>query len=543
MTRNTVSPPSHNISSKHICSNSGILMHRPLWALPLIPAVIATFSLFTNCVLPPQKPPTIKQGTAVKSAPQITPPTLGQVSNLPPPTQLQKSTRPNGLRVRTNKDLRLPLTGIGLIFDDGSIGDPLDKVGLTSLTFDLLRQGTTTRSAENISEAADMAGVSLSGNAGYETSSLSCSGKRDAIQTCISLMRDILSAASFPQSEIDLLKKQYMGSISQRKDAPATIAKLHLINMIYGDHHVSGVALNERGLRKISREDIVTRYHQAITPKKAVLVVTGSFDDDILGKITAAFDGEWRATNDKSSIKPISMRKKSVSSEPTQKTHASAPAKEDEAPAKWRLIDSPKLSQCFFSIGHKGVSKHYAKRDALKIANYTLGGGGFSSRLMKRIRADQGKTYGIGSGFSMSRQDGHFTISSFTQNKHIATVLKMVADEVKHYLSSPTTQLERDEAIGRMAGGYALHFETADAIAYSSVRAELDGFNDAHVLEYPTRLASQSLENIHTAARDIIKPDQLIGAIVCPVKEVGPILEAANIHYDTYSVNDPIKAD
>ena len=57
-------------------------------------------------------------------------------------------------------------------------------------------------------------------------------------------------------------------------------------------------------------------------------------------------------------------------------------------------------------MGHLGLPRAHADYFPLKLANYILGEGGFSSRLMARIRSDLGFTYGIRSSFSFAGPRG-----------------------------------------------------------------------------------------------------------------------------------------
>ena len=70
-------------------------------------------------------------------------------------------------------------------------------------------------------------------------------------------------------------------------------------------------------------------------------------------------------------------------------------------------------------LGHAGVSISHPARDALRLVDYVLGGGGFSSRLMKEVRSKGGKTYGISSAFYAHQADGVFRVRSSTRNAEI----------------------------------------------------------------------------------------------------------------------------
>ncbi len=99
------------------------------------------------------------------------------------------------------------------------------------------------------------------------------------------------------------------------------------------------------------------------------------------------------------------------------------------------LLDRPDLTQSEIRVGHLGLPRAHPDYFPLKLANYILGEGGFSSRLMARIRSDLGFTYGIRSSFSFRRAPGPFIVSTFTPAENTAQVVKEI--RAVHHRSSP----------------------------------------------------------------------------------------------------------
>ena len=89
------------------------------------------------------------------------------------------------------------------------------------------------------------------------------------------------------------------------------------------------------------------------------------------------------------------------------------------------------MTQSEIRVGHLGLPRSHPDYFPLKLVNYILGGGGFSSRLMTRIRSDLGFTYGIRSSFSFRRAPGPFIISTFTPAANTATVVKEIGQVVR----------------------------------------------------------------------------------------------------------------
>ena len=125
---------------------------------------------------------------------------------------------------------------------------------------------------------------------------------------------------------------------------------------------------------------------------------------------------------------------------------------------------------------------------AVRLMNYALGGGGFSSRLMKVVRSEGGKTYGVRSSFAAGRDAGPFEASTFTRNAETAATLKLVLDEIAKMRAGGPTEEELKAAKSNLIGGYGLRLETGADLAEALIGAEIDGLDNKYVVEYPARL-------------------------------------------------------
>ena len=95
------------------------------------------------------------------------------------------------------------------------------------------------------------------------------------------------------------------------------------------------------------------------------------------------------------------------------------------------IVDKPELNQARIIVAHEGIGRTEPTRIAADIMNDALGGSGFSSRLMKKIRSEEGLTYGVRSGFSMRSQPGPFSISTFTRVPKVRQVVDLVLEEMQ----------------------------------------------------------------------------------------------------------------
>jgi len=174
--------------------------------------------------------------------------------------------------------------------------------------------------------------------------------------------------------------------------------------------------------------------------------------------------------------------------------------------------------------------------------NYSLGGGGFSSRLMKAVRSEEGKTYGAGSRFDLNLSRGAFTASTFTRNEETTATIKIVLGEIAKMQASGPTDEELADAKANITGRWPLRFQSSLDIAGALLAAEMHGFDDDYVRKYAIRMGAVTAAEAKRAAADRLDAKNLVITIVGKAADVAPQLDKAGWKYEVVSADDPIAA-
>src|SRR5439155_24005923 len=125
-----------------------------------------------------------------------------------------------------------------------------------------------------------------------------------------------------------------------------------------------------------------------------------------------------------------------------------------------RLVDKPDATQSALLVLGPGIRHADPALYAVRLMNFALGGGGFSSRLMKSLRSEGGKTYHVGSMFEVGRESGSFEASTFTRTSETVETARLVLDEIARMRKSGPTAEELKAAKNNLIGGYGLRLET-----------------------------------------------------------------------------------
>jgi zinc protease len=448
------------------------------------------------------------------SLPTVTPTTqvnLGAV---------QRFVLPNGIKVIAVPRPSVPAVDVTLVVKAGDNESPLDKAGLAQFTASMLRKGTQKRTSDQIATAIDFVGGELDGSSDDDGTFVSCQSRSKDFQLCLDLLSDVVLHPTFPEAEMGEIREQLLSSVEGAKDSPQALAAKHATNLYFGDADPRGRSTSKRSLGLIDRTALQAFYKTWYAPNNSVMVVSGDFDAKALKSNLAKWFGAWK----KHDVPKIAAR------------GLPAPGK-----LQVRLVDKPDATQSSIVLVGPGLKHADPDYCAARLMNFSLGAGGFSSRLMKVVRSEGGKTYGARSSYEARREPGPFTASTFTRTPETVATLELVMNEIKRMRESGPNDEELAAAKGNLIGGYGLKLETGGDMARALLTAELDGLPADWVQKYPALLNAVTVKDAAAAAAAHLQPTSLV--IVGKADEVKPLLaKAGYTDVEIVSYTDPVSA-
>ena len=189
------------------------------------------------------------------------------------------------------------------------------------------------------------------------------------------------------------------------------------------------------------------------------------------------------------------------------------------------VVERPDLVQARIMVAHEGIARTDPERVAANIMNSVLGGSGFSSRLVSRVRADAGLTYGVYSAFSLRREPSLFFISTFTRVPEVRTVVDLLLAELERMRTEPPSEVELSQAKTFAVGDFSLGLETSDAVMAGLVDLDVYGLPDDLLDTYRARVRAVSLEDAARMAKELLHPDRAAIVLVGPAEKLVPQVE------------------
>jgi zinc protease len=449
---------------------------------------------------------------------QAPPPAAPRPVNLP---TIQRFELKNGLRVRVIQDQSLPMVLFHLAVLGGRDQEPHELRSLSDYTAQMLTKGTRSRSADDISQTIDFVGGKLKSRADLDGTQVICLVLSKDWDTCLDLVPDVVIHPTFPKAEMGTVRDRLITMVKQVRDLDGRLADEHFDNLLWGENHSRGWPVTVGSVNAISRKDLVAWHAARFKPNNALLYVAGAVDPEELRRKLDETFGDWprgevvaRKTYPQPKLTGFSIR----------------------------LVDKPAQTQTQIKLGHLGLA--HADQDylAVSLVNYTLGGGGFSSRLMKKVRSEGGKTYQARTRFESERLRGEFWAYTFTRNAEAVTTLKMLLAEIELMRKSGPSAQELADAQTHMAGKYPMYFETAKGVVGKLLRHELHGLGEDYVREYPLRVSGVTLEQARRAAAEHLTTKDLMVVLVGNAAELEPQLKEAGFEYEKIGYLEPTSA-
>lgn len=359
--------------------------------------------------------------------------------------QIQSWHLANGAKVLFVENHSIPILDISVEFDAGSRRDPAGKSGTASLTSAMLARGlreATTPVAEpamteaQISDAfADIAAQRGGGaSADRGGASLRTLSSRAERETAVALLARILAHPSFPEDFFARDKARMISAIKEDETKPESIATKAFWRTLYGSHPY---AQHETvaSVESITRNDLVNFHATHYVANRAVIAM--------IGDIT-------RAEAD------------AIAQQLTTRLPQGAPLPAlpgvDVAAAREERIEHP-ASQAHIVLGMPALARGDADYFPIIVGNYTLGGGGFVSRLTREVREKRGLSYSVYSYFNPLAQPGPFQAGLQTQKEQADAALQVVRDTIAAFLRDGPTEQELKAAKDNLVGGFALRID------------------------------------------------------------------------------------
>ena len=426
--------------------------------------------------------------------------------------ELKRTTLANGLKVIVSSRSSVPLINFNLLVDAGYAADRDSVPGVASLAMDMLDEGTSKRSALEISEELAHLGARLRTGSNLDHSSVSLSVLKSELDSSLELYADVILDPAFPEQEFTRLQKEQLARIQREKTTPTQMGLRVFPGLLYGKDHPYGGPYTgsgtEESVSSLTNEDLINFYRTWFKPNNATLVVVGDTTlEEIVPRLEKLFQ-PWQAG-------PAPAK--------------NLPVVEHRLRSAVYLVNKPAALQSVIYATHIAPPASNPDEIAIDTMNHILGGT-FTSRINMNLREDKGWSYGARSSLYGARGQRPFVVRAPVQTDRTKESIVEILKELREMTANrPPTEEEfvktRENRILRLPGSW----ETISAIGNSIAAIVRYGLPDDHYETYPERLRTLKLSQISQAAQSLIHADNLVWVIVGDLAKIEEGIRELNL--------------
>ncbi len=416
---------------------------------------------------------------------------------------IQHWTQPGGARVWLVESPAIPMVDVQIDFDAGARRDPAQQAGLAAVMAGMLSKGVAARGADaaldenQLGEAWADLGASFGAGAGGDRMSLSLRSltEPDLLERAAALAARQIAEPSFPDAVWVRERERLAASIREANTRPATVAGRAFGQGVYGSHPY-GYEMTEATLARIGVGDLRALHARMILPCRAKVSVVGALTREQADALVTRLLGRLPA-GDAAACAPL----------PAVGEVAPLPAAQDR-----RLpFDS---AQAHVLIGQPGYKRDDPDYFALLVGNYTLGGGGFVSRLTQEVREKRGLSYSVYSYFAPGLHAGAFTIGLQTRPDQAEQAVQVSRDVLAAFVAEGPTPEELKAAKDNLIGGFALRLDSNRKLLDNVANIAWYGLPLDYLDTWTKQVEKVTAADVRAAFARKLQPEKMVTVVV-----------------------------
>jgi zinc protease len=395
----------------------------------------------------------------------------------------------NGLHLIVLEDHRLPRVSFQILIPGaGGYYDPESQTGLATYTAQMMREGTKTRSSQQISQDLETlaANVTVGSAVAAPTATVTGASLTEDLPRVFDIAADVLLNPAFPADEWERLRTRSRAGLQQQRTQPGFLAAEMFNRVVYGAHPGARISATATSIDAITRDAMVQFHQTRYVPDHAAIAFAGDITLADARVLVESKLAGWKAAGT-----------------PVAAVQDPAPS----GPPKVYLIARPASVQTTLLMGEQSMARTNPDYEKLNVANRVLGG--TMGRLFRHLREEKGYTYGIGSGFSAIKHVGVWSASTSVRTEVTEPALTDLLAELAQMRDTPVPADELEDAKRAIVAGFALSLESPQQMLSYYTDNWTYGLPADYWDTYPARITAVTAADVQAAARKYWDPSRL----------------------------------
>ena len=401
------------------------------------------------------------------------------------------------------EDKTLPLVHFNIFFDEPYVNDKIENEAAFELLSAMFRRGGSTKlSPQALDDSLEFIAASLVGSVGTFTSVISVECMTKDFPQMLALAKEVFLSPAFDAEALEIQKANAANAYEHRYDNPASV-----LNALeeYANYKPNPRLWNATAeeFRKVKREDLVKLAKGRFQSGNIIFAISGDFSKDSMVTELKKYFETWPSNAKNTTVVP-------------PMTHKNKPG--------IYLVDKD-ITQANISILAPFVKRPHADYYPTAVASFILGGGSFSSRLMTRVRSNNGLAYSIHSHAGNDYRDTSYVyIRLQTKVESAPLALKLIQEEIDKLAKEGPTDEELAHAKKTLIESLPSLFDSPENSTILFARDQMLGKKDSHYIDYVNEINAVTKEQVKAMIAKYFDASKMTTSIVGPkdkLKDIG----------------------
>jgi zinc protease len=423
------------------------------------------------------------------------PPPLGtpKAFHIPPRHDI---TLANGMKVTLVQFGKIPKASVYLELRTGHIDEAATQIWLANVTTDLMREGTTTRSATQIADDVAGMGGELTTSASDDMSRIGGAVLGERAADMVKLVADVAQHPLFPESELARTKADEARNLAIALSQPQPVAQAAYASKVYGDHPYGRTFPTAAMLGGYTISQVRDFYARNFGAARAHLYVVGVFDPAAVERAARDAFSAWSAGVRPTVHPPTPSTKRSVT-----------------------LIDRPGSVQSTLILGVPVPGPTSADFMRLNVMDALLGGT-FGSRITTNIREQKGYTYSPYSSVMTHYHEANWAEQADVTTAVTGASLKEILGEIARLQGAAPGEPELSGIKNNMIGLFTLRNASRGGIVDQLSFVDEQGLGNSYLADYVKHVLAVTPAEVQRVAQTYLKPERMTLVVVGDKKTV-----------------------
>jgi zinc protease len=407
--------------------------------------------------------------------------------------EITRETLPNGLVLYLYPDHSVPVVHLQMVLKGGALYETPEEDHLSSLTASFIQMGgSKARSYEEITAELEGLAADLYGWSGDESYSFGAHCLKEHFPRVGEVLRERVLEPGFREDKLGLIKQQEAENILRQKDYPGWVIETLFGSKLFGDHPYGRIVRVPR-IEAITTEAIQKEYRRIVVPDRAFLAISGDIDPKETLALVMRLFGEWKKSGE--ALPPVQKVNESIT------------------PGFYHFEKD--IPQANIRVGHLGVKRGNPDEIPLMVMNMILGGEAFKSRIMSRVRSDEGLAYSAGSFFgSGTLEPSPFACFAETKNEKAYRTVQIMKETMLEMTQKPPSDEEMKQAKETVINSFIHRWSSSSGALSQIMGLEIQGRPKDYYQTYLSKVQAVTAADVQRVAAKYIHPDKVVGVIV-----------------------------